>query len=81
MQVKIMWKDKCHFKTISSTHIILRTDIHTNTRQLKQKTLLNPESPTHEIYQTTNTTQHLEQETDISETNKGKESEINQDTC
>jgi hypothetical protein len=76
MQVKIMWKDKCHFKTIESTHTILRNDRHANTGQLNEKTLLNPESPTHEIYQTTNTTQHLQQETDISEANEDKETEI-----
>jgi hypothetical protein len=69
-----MWKDKCHFKTIESTNTFLITDRHTNIGQLKEKTLLNHESPTHEIYQTTNTKQHLEQEMDISEANKDKES-------
>jgi hypothetical protein len=79
MQVKIMWKDKCHFKRIESTHTTLRTDRCTNTGQLEEKTLLNPDTPTHERYQTTNMTQHLEQETDISAANEDMESET-QDT-
>jgi hypothetical protein len=69
IQVQIMWRDKCHHKTIESTHTILRIDRHSNTGKLKEKTLLNPDLPTHELYQTTDTTKHLEQETDISETN------------
>jgi hypothetical protein len=40
-----------------------------------EKTLLNPDSPTNETYQTTNTTQHLEQETDIPAANEDMESE------
>jgi O6-methylguanine-DNA--protein-cysteine methyltransferase len=54
---------------------LLRGDRHTNTRKLEKKAPHYPESPTHELHQTTATIQHLEQEIEISTANEDRESE------